>query len=200
MTRVCSDCEAQISRQSKTGRCKSCCARWLNRDPEMTARRRAGQAAFFARPEVRRQLAARAVRLAANLTPEQIEARRAQGRHTAATVLRRPDVIAASNSPEAKAKAGRGRTNTVLAWCPPEYRDRYRELKNRCLMRAAEARAMIEEEIAADKRRAKAAHGALTSFERDMAKIAAGARVVDVVPLRKADPAFTLGGVATGML
>ncbi len=196
MTRTCSDCPSPISRFSK-GRCKPCSARRLNADPAISAKRKVAQEEFFGRPEVKKDLAERIQRTAAKLTPDQIEARRARGRHVAATVLHRPDVAARSNSPEAKARAGRARTNTVLAWCPPEYRARYRALKDSQLIRAPEARRMIEEEIARDERQRLAA---MTPFERQLEWVRNGGALVAKPDLRKADHSFTLGGVASGML
>ena len=38
------------------------------------------------------------------------------------------------------------------------------------------------------------------SFEEQMARVAGGAALVEVIPLRRPDPAFTAGGVATGLL
>jgi hypothetical protein len=52
------------------------------------------------------------------------------------------------HSPEARAKAGRKRTETVLGWCPPELRALHRRNTISKRMRAADSRAMIEKMVA----------------------------------------------------
>lgn len=192
MIRTCVDCGSPVSSQSK-GRCKPCSARHLNTCPEIIANRAAARAAYHARPEVKQANAARLAKHAANLSDAERERRRERGRHIAATVLHTPENKAKAADPAVRAKAGRKRTDTVLAWCPPEYRDRYRHLKDSQLLRAAEARRIIEDEIATDERRRLAA---MTPHERQLERIRNGARIVEVQPLRRADPAITLGGVA----
>lgn len=193
MTRTCSDCPAPITRQSKTGRCRQCSLAHINASSEIRARQRSAVRAYALQPEVRRACAARLAAHAANMSDEERIRRREQGQHIAATVLQTDRVRALSNSPAAKAKAGAARTNTVLAWCPPAYRDQYRTLTVSQRLPAAEARRLIEEQIATDRAR-------MTPFERDMARLAAGAQLVSAPDFRTAGPAFTLGGIASGML
>lgn len=144
---ICRDCSGPISRQSKTGRCKACSARHLNSTPEIAARRDAGRARYYATPGVKEAHAARLADYNRNIPPEHREQRRQHGLRIAREVLARPDVLARSNSPEAKRKAGAARTERVLGWCPPELRARYRELCASQRLSAAEARQIIEAEI-----------------------------------------------------
>ena len=197
MTLTCSNCSAPISRQSKTGRCRPCSLALTNADPAIKERQRAAARKHAARPGVR---AARIARLAAHLSAlsdEERQRRSAQGRHIAATVLQSEAVRARSNSKEAKAKAGAARTATVLAWCPPEYLERYRFLKNTKLLRAAEAKQAILDEVAANERRRRAA---MSSLEQQLERHRNGARLIEVRPLRSAEPSYTLGGVSAGLL
>ncbi|KQM65803.1 hypothetical protein ASE75_06120 [Sphingomonas sp. Leaf17] len=129
------------------------------------------------------------------MSDEERERRRERGRHIAKTVLQRPDVIA-RYTPEMRAAAGKKRTATTLAWCPPEYIDEYRHLTASIRLSAAEARAMIEDRIVADRRRGKAQPQPM-SFEDKLARVAAGAQLVATPDTRRPDPAFTLGGIAS---
>lgn len=145
MTRTCS-CGAAISAKNRSGLCRPCNARRINADPAIEAKRAAGRAAYFDRPGVREGYARRIAEYRENMPDEHRERCREHGRRQYRDVLSRPDVVAKSLSPEVRAAAGRKRTDTVLAWCPPHLRDAYRGLI-RSGIRAAEARAMIEEEI-----------------------------------------------------
>lgn len=140
-------CGATLGRYNKSGRCRRCFAAALNSDPAMVAKRRAAQIEFFARPETKAVLAARARHLAATMTDAERERRRVRGKQAYVDVLSRPDVVAKTSSPEARARAGRSRTDTVLAWCPPERRACYRELVRKNGLPASEAREIIEQEI-----------------------------------------------------
>lgn len=144
---ICRDCSGPISRKSKTGRCKPCSARHINASPELTAKRKAGIERYHAQPGVRERCAANFAAYNRNMPPEHRERRRQHGLRVAREVLARPDVLARSNSPEAKRKAGAARTERLLGWCPPELRDQYRQLCASQRLSAAEARRIIEAEI-----------------------------------------------------
>lgn len=144
------NCGRTISRQSKKGLCRSCAAKRLNSDPAIVAKRQANIQRYYDTPGVREEHARRLARHMANMPAEEIERRREHGRRTARAVLARPDVRAKSNGREAKRIAGIRRSATVLAWCPPEWRDRYRELCKRG-RRAGVARRMVMTEIEAER-------------------------------------------------
>jgi DNA-directed RNA polymerase subunit RPC12/RpoP len=131
----CQRCNARAMSQSAEKR-EKCRAAMLRRfeDPNYAARHRdrctAGQqAALAAKPELR------ALR---------VELGRRVGR------LGMGQTQKGAGSPE-RVAAGRKRSETVLGWCPVEYRDAYRRLRRHCQMSAAEARAMIEQQIEKDR-------------------------------------------------
>ena len=144
---ICRTCPATLGPKNKSGFCRSCLARSLNADPAMVAKRKAAQAVYHARPEVKQGCRDRLATYLANM-PESDRKRRAErGKWLAAHVLSRPDVVAATLAPETRRRAGQSRTETLLAWCPPEKRDAYRALTRGGNVSAAEARRMIEAEI-----------------------------------------------------
>lgn len=140
-------CGATLSRQNKSGKCRKCHNAWVNSDPDVLARRRAAQIEFFARPEVKAKLRARLVGIVANMGDAERERRREHGRRQHRDHLSRPEVVARTLSPETRARAGQSRSNTVLAWCPPELRPAYHQMIQSQKLSAAEARAVIELEI-----------------------------------------------------
>jgi len=140
-------CGKTLGKTNTSGKCRICHNRWINTDPEMIARRRAAQVEFFARPEVRENLRERARRYMANMPEAERERRREAGRRLFREHLARPEVVAITMAPETRARAGQARTNTVLAWCPPELRAEYRRLMRSLRMTSAEARALLEPEI-----------------------------------------------------
>jgi hypothetical protein len=124
----------------------------MNSDPAVQARRLEGIRAYYDDPENRAKAREKVRKLTARVmaNPEMVERKREHGRRTYRDVLSRPDVREKNLSPEVRAKAGRARSDTVLAWCPPEYRDLYRQLWRSRNVSAVEARRMVEEQIAKD--------------------------------------------------
>ncbi|KQX18393.1 hypothetical protein ASD39_20350 [Sphingomonas sp. Root50] len=114
-------------------------------DPAMEQRRLDRVRALYEDPEYRAAHIARLCEV--NRRPEIRASRVEHGKHIHATVLSRPDVRAKSQSPEARARAGRTRSETVLSWCPPEKRAEYMRLVKWKHIPAAEARRMIEAEL-----------------------------------------------------
>lgn len=165
----CSKCLAQICRTRKSGMCFTC----VSRDPEILARR--GKTIS----EVRRRKFAE--------DPEWAAARRAHG-----SWLHHTHAVHVTITEEARIRAGRNISNTRLSWCPPEYRQQYRSLVSHMHFSAAEAKAMILEQVEADARRAEAA---MTPFERQLRAVRNGAGIVakPIIPTRSYD--CTLGGV-----
>ena len=90
----------------------------------------------------------------------------------------RPDVRENHNRANARASARK------MAWLPDEYLAEYRRLRSR--VGAAQAKAAILAQM--------------SPFERQLARVAAGARLIDSFMPVKAAYAFTLGGVSGGML
>jgi hypothetical protein len=152
VSRVCVDCPSPISRRNASGRCRPCCARYNNANPEIVARRNAAIRERFADPAVRHAVAEGIRARNRNLPAAEMERRREHGRYLAANVLNRPEVRAANAAPDVRKRAGQARTATVLPWCPKDKLDAYRRLQ-RIGIRAAEAKRMILEEVRADARR-----------------------------------------------
>lgn len=142
MTATCA-CGQQLGRANRSGKCRICHNRYVNSDPEIRARREARMAEYWSTPEAKKAGAEHMRRIMAALSPEEIERRRENGRRLARDVLSREDVRAKSASPEVRARAGAARTDTTLAWCPPDLRDEYRGLVRKGLT-ASEARAAVE--------------------------------------------------------
>lgn len=152
----CSDCGSVLGRRNVSGRCRTCTIKRVNACPTTAAKRKAGIHAKITRdPEFRAALVSRAVTLHERLTPEQQEARRLHGVRQRDTVLSRPDVQARTHSPEARAQRGRSASATWLSWCPADRRDEYRRLVRSKRLPAAEARAIIEAEVAGSQAAAK---------------------------------------------
>ncbi len=122
-------------------------------DPAWRAAQREGARAKFADPAHRAKHRAVLLERNQNRTPAMIEAQREHGRRVAREVLSRPELRAIVDDPAMKAANGRKRTATTLAWCPPEYRDTYRQLKASQRLRAAVARRLILDLIKADRAR-----------------------------------------------
>jgi hypothetical protein len=145
-------CGATLGPRNKSGVCKSCHGRAMAtrmaHDPVLQERRRAAVAKHFEDPENRARRAASLIRRNSRDVPEAERQRRAEcGRELHRRYLATPEGKAKVNSSESRAKRGKTRSDRVLAWCPPELRDAYRELNCRKHYTAAEARAIIEAQI-----------------------------------------------------
>lgn len=102
--------------------------------------------------------------------PVKLEARRENGRRLAKSGKHASTMLW---DPEVRARAAASRSETMLAWCPPSYRDLYRSLRRRSDMCAAEAKAAVLAQIEADRRRL--ANGELLDQDTFMAVRAASA-------------------------
>lgn len=89
------------------------------------------------------QAAALARAISAGITDEEKERRRQRGKICC-------NCRAAAAGSEARQRAGRSLSQTRLGWCPPEYREEYFWLRRNYKMRAPEARAIIEGQMARD--------------------------------------------------
>lgn len=203
MSRACSTCATAITARSKTGLCRACNIRRQSADPVWKAKRIERQRQATQTPEYR---AACSVRSNARFSDP--AARHAVSVGAKRAAQERPELVAkkALNliawrqaNPEALREIAAANRATVTAnqrgWCPPERWTEYVRLRDK--MGAVEAKQIMLADIAAKERIRLAA---LPAFDRQMERLKAGARLVDVVPLRRPDHAFTLGGVATGAL
>jgi hypothetical protein len=163
--RICSDCGTGISHQSKFGRCRTCAIRHKFRDPAYRAKMAEANRRRFDNPVYRAASARRihAANRAAWRHPEKSK-RMLAALAESSKGLWQPDVRARwlAGRPE----AGRKRHETVMAWCPPAYRDEYRFLCRSKKVKAAEAKRIILAK--------------LSPFERQMHALQNGALVVQV--------------------
>ncbi|MES3042697.1 hypothetical protein [Sphingomonas faeni] len=161
--------------------CSSCRMKALRADPEMEAKRVATFRARFADAEFKaKHCAASAERLA--------KWRATEEGSTFVNANSRANLVLA-NSPENTEKRIRNIRVALMGWCPEDRWDEYRKMAR--TMPAPEARRIIEADLAAKER---ARLKALSPFERDMERIAKGARIVEQFTPRKADHAFSIIG------
>lgn len=184
MTLTCSECSATITAKAKTGRCRPCAARAILSDPAFAARFRSASAEARRTPEARAK--ARAISLQREQERKGDPAWRAykiaSGKRLRAEYDANPEWQAANAA--TRADVGRRQSFRALGWLPDRLREQYVSLRQ--LVGAAEAKRMTMEE--------------LTPFERQLARIAEGARIVAAPDLRTGGPEYTLGGISTGMI
>jgi hypothetical protein len=149
--RACSQCGAKITRLSKSGLCRPHAIAQMHADPAYRARRMAGLAAHFAKPGVReawgRHLAAGLAVHRETMSDDERQRRREHGEMLIRKYLSRPDIRARALAPDARAKAVAGYVERRMGWCPADLREQYRDLVIRKKYTAAEARAIIEQQI-----------------------------------------------------
>ena len=133
-----------------TTHCRRCSIMRVASDPELEARRVEKLRVLYRDPayldEHRARLRASIAR--ARQDPAFMESLRRNGRRLHRDFLSRPDVVARNRSPEVRKAAGAKTSEKRLGWCPPELRAEYRYLVRSKLIPAAEARKIIEAEIA----------------------------------------------------
>ena len=184
MTRTCLDCPKPVTRQSKTGRCHSCAARHNHRDPAFVARLQAASAAGKRTPESRAKARESSLRREAERKddPAWHAYKVATGKRLRALYNDSPEAQAANRAQ--RASVGEKNSRRMLGWLPDRLRHEYESA--RTMFGAAEAKRIMMTE--------------LTPFERQMARIAAGAQLVAAPDTRTGGPAYTLGGISSGML
>lgn len=209
MTRVCSACPAPIGALNKSGKCRSCSAKVRYADPAYRERWLAGVRAAGNSDEMRRKrsenglkrYADPAARAATSEACKQAYATDTSKRE--ALQARAADVLKAWHAKTDRdwsewhqARAVR-QSERALAWCPAERRDEYRALAKKKGIGPKEAKRLMLEQFDHEERRRLAA---MSPFERQMELVRKGAKLVEVKPLRRADHAYTLGGVSSGSL
>lgn len=186
--RLC-DCGNKLGRDNSSGRCRACFVAHFLTDPEIAERRLSGTIASNKDPALARRRVAKI--LALSKTPEGRAARRERARAIVHRTILSPEAVAKAHTPEAEKARGLARTERLLGWCPAEYRDHYRCLLRRHF-RKAEAKARTLAKIAADR-------AAMSPFERQMAALRNGARLVERFVPPPREYAFTLGGVSEAL-
>ncbi|MBB5709313.1 DUF2256 domain-containing protein [Sphingomonas xinjiangensis] len=146
---------------------RACGTRLTARDPAWRQRVGEGRKAYFAaNPEAKAALVVRA------------NAQLASFRHLAD-----------------RAKAGRTKSQMALGWCPPEWLDQYKKWRRD--YGATTAREMVEGEIAdAEKRRLAALTPLQRRTEEQIKRVQAGAGLITVPVMRRAEHDFSLTGNA----
>jgi hypothetical protein len=170
----CVKCGAELCSKNSTGFCRPCFARKNSQDPAVRAKFGAACAAHMkANPHLVRERAKKAANTK-RANPELMA--------KLADVMRQK-VQPKSCTPEALARReykerGKNIRKAKVPWCPPEYMAEYRWLCDSKLLLAADARRIIEEKMAADRRRAKATRPELSPFERQERALANGAAII----------------------
>ena len=205
MSAVCQDCPASISPQSKTGRCRSCAMKAKHADPAWKAYHQSRVDAVASTDEYREKR-----RLGGLKRYADPAARKATSDARKAGFERNPELLERlRESAVTRLAAARDSSNfdwsawyrecqaARRAWCPADRWEQYQKLRTTRGVGAEEAKRMILEDIAAAERKRLAA---MTPHERNMERVRNGAALTIKPDLRKADPAFTLGGIASGAL
>jgi aspartokinase len=191
MDKMCSDCGKPLHAKNTSGLCRAHALAAARRDPAVQQRRVERLAEAKRTPEMRQQ--SREVRLKLNAErandPEWQDMMRECGKRLRAALLSDP-------KHEAKRKARqRQHQESLLAWCPEEFRDTYRKIRRE--VGAAEARRMIKADIARAEARRLAA---LSPLERQLERLQAGAKLTPKFRPKPTEHDFTLGGIASGLL
>jgi hypothetical protein len=128
--------------------------------------------------------------------------RRKRARRRMRNRMRRPIMKDKGNAvilanPEIVVRRTEARMQTILGWCPEQYRADRRILVKK--LGRAEADRIIREQIATDKRRASEAeakaNGWSMAFQAELERARAGAALIDVPPMPRAAPEYSpMGG------
>ncbi len=137
MDRTCADCAKPITRQSKSGLCRTCSLKRRNSDPEFQAKRLARVKQVFAlRPELVQ--ARRQFMTALNKTDKARKRAGEQARRIGLGAIGQ-----ACLTPECWKRGAKTLEEKRLGHIPPELRDEYRYLVNKKRCTAKEATAII---------------------------------------------------------
>lgn len=189
MTRTCSGCTdpKPLGKRNKSGLCRPCLARRNFGGAEVKAKKAEGQRRYFSDPANREAYRARSQ---ANLKRWRATPEGARSVRQCAV-----DHLGLARRPEARDRRIHGIRAAAWEGIPEDRWDECAKLSK--TFGSAEARRMVLEDVAKVERERLAA---MTPHERQLERVRNGARVVAKPVLRPADHAFTLGGVATGLL
>ena len=151
-TLVCTDCQQPLkpNARRKGTRCAPCTTRVMAKSPEKRAKVSASMKARLACPHERaahRERCTAGLRKALATRPELLKQFQDHGRRIG--TLYGGAEASPAGSP-ARQQTGRKRTEYFLGWCPLEYRPLYTSLRNKNRISAAEARRVVELQIAHD--------------------------------------------------
>jgi hypothetical protein len=151
-TNTCTDCTKPLkpNPRRKGTRCQPCATRAMATDPAKREKCRVAMKKRLADPVERAKLSERCKRGWAAKFARDPEARARlieTGRRVGS--LNKGHSLTPAGSP-ARIAAARKQSEFYMAWCPVEYRDDYHRLVRTYGVRAADARQMIEQQIAVD--------------------------------------------------
>lgn len=153
---LCKTCSGPLGTQNKSGYCKRHISAALAANPAWREKQRNGaRMSLHSNPVRLEKLRATAVII--GKLPQSVEARR---KHCIERRLWERGQAAQPKGSQARIDAGKRQSATKLPWCPPHLRDDYHRLVNRHKFKAAEARAMIEEQYALEMARFRRSIGA----------------------------------------
>lgn len=171
--RICADCPRRIRDCNVSGRCKSCSTAHSNRLPHMKAKRVEGWKKRMADPVKYADLCrvAKANSRKAMADPVKRAAAQERARKIYERYLATPEMRNILQSPEMRARIGRAVSECRMAWCPLEYREMYHDIRRKVQCSAADARAVVLEQVKIDRAR-------MSPFERQMLALKEGAKLV----------------------
>lgn len=191
--KFCGDCGVKVcARQNKSGYCRKCLLARRMADPTVNSRRLEAQRKALASPEVKAKI--RNIVKKRSADPAYREKMREAGKRNYHLTIGSEKAIAARSTPEVIARRAKTHSERDLAWCPAEYRDQYRHLNTRCGIKADDARRMIFDQIAADRRAKQSKDDGLSPFERQMQALANGATLAPKVQVATRSYDYTLAG------
>lgn len=142
---ACKSCRATLGARNQSGYCRKCFSRSVPVSDETRAKISAGiKRKLMEDPEFAEQRKEHARQ--ASRSPAAVEARTERWKRERLW----EKGTAARCKPEVAKRAGRTLSARRLAWCPPHLRQAYLDLINVKRIKAAEARRMIEDQVAAE--------------------------------------------------
>lgn len=182
------------SPRRKTRLCLACCRSANGRHPDKIAKSRANMRRRMADPKIKAETLRRCHDGLRKKMAEDPQARAEmveRGRALGKSLIGHKHMPAAG---AARRKAVESRLRTMLGWCPAEYLEQYRHLVYSKRVRAADARAIVEQQIKSDEAN-------MSAFDKQLHRLRRGEATIVQKFTPKADTGpFTLGGVASGMI
>jgi hypothetical protein len=165
--RVCG-CGNPVSNKAKSGLCRPCFMARLHSDPERGKKVSEGIRKWLENPDnrARHRAAAKRAGITKRMNPEF----RAKAAKTMREIAQPICVATGLNMRRDWRKMRKLALEARWAWCPPEYRDAYRAIRDKGIL-AGEAKRILAEQIKADLAK-------LSPFERQMRALERGASLV----------------------
>jgi hypothetical protein len=193
MSRTCSDCEKQIWKGNKSGRCSRCVMIRINKDPNAPAWRAAAKTQT---PEIKAKRSASLIRHYSDPANKALASERA--RRAYPKTLGTAKAQERAHAPDTRAKSGAATSRTKLAkrGVPLKYREDYLRFLRAGILADEAARLIREMALAEHARKHVAEPDTLSPFERQMEALNRGAGLTAKLNLPSRDYGMTLGGVS----